>query len=72
MFTAYQMQVMMQHVFEERLRYATLRRVHSAALRRSHMRSTLRRAIRKGLRCGLQPHEVEHAFTTTLQQVSNR
>ena len=72
MFNAYQMQVMMQHVFEERLRYAARRRVHNAALRRSHMRSTLRRAIRKGLRRGIEPHEVEHAFTTTIQQVSNR
>ena len=72
MYTIYQAQAMMQHVFEERLRYAELRRMHNSALRRSRVRSTLRRAIEEGLRNGIEPHEVEHEFTATLQQVTSR
>ena len=72
MFTIYQAEAMMHSVFEERLRYAELRRTHNSALRRSRVRSTLRRAIAKGLRYGIEPQEVEREFTTTLQQLANR
>ena len=72
MFTIYQAEAMMQHVFKERLRCAELRRMHNSALRRSRVRSTLRRAIEEGLRYGIEPHEVEHEFTATLQQVTSR
>lgn len=72
MFTIFQAEAMMHSVFEERLRYAELRRMRNLALRRSRVRSTLRRAIEEGLRYGIEPQEVEHEFTTTLQQVANR
>ena len=72
MFTIYQTEAMMHSVFEERLRSAELRRMGNSALRRSRVRSTLRRAIEEGLRYGIGPQEVEHEFTTTLQQVANR
>lgn len=72
MFTIYQAEAMMRCVFEERLRYAELRRTRNLALRRSRVRTTLRRAIEEGLRYGIEPQEVEREFTTTLQQVANR
>ena len=72
MFTIYQGMAMMHSVFEERLRYAEVRRTHNSALRRSRVRSTLRRAIEEGLRYGIEPQEVEREFATTLQQVANQ
>jgi hypothetical protein len=72
MYTIYQAQSMMHRVYAERLRYAELRRTRSAALRRSRIRSTLRRAIEAGLRYGIDPHEVEREFDTTLRQVMSR
>ena len=72
MFSIYQAEAMMHHVFEERLRCAELRRARNSALRRSRVRSTLRNAIEAGLRYGIEPQEVEREFTTTLQQVANR
>lgn len=72
MYTIYQAEAMMQRAYEERLRYAELRRMRRFALRRSRMRSTLRRAIEEGLRYGIEPHEVEREFNTTLQQVTSR
>jgi uncharacterized protein YjiS (DUF1127 family) len=72
MYTLYQVEVMMRSAFEERLRYAELRRTYNSALRRSRVRSTLRRAINEGLRYGIEPYEVEREFTTTLQQVTGR
>jgi len=72
MHTIYHAEAMMRRVYEERLGYAELRRIRNLALRRSRVRSTLRRAIEEGLRYGIEPHEVEREFTTTLQQVTNR
>jgi len=72
MYTMYQTEVVMQRVYEERLRYAELRRMRRSALRRSRIRNTLRRAIEEGLRYGIEPQEVEHEFSTTLQQVTSR
>jgi hypothetical protein len=72
MYTLYQMEVMMHQVSEERLRRARLHRMYSSMLHRSRIRSSLRRAIKEGLRYGIEPHEVEREFTTTLQQVTNR
>ena len=72
MFTVYQTEAMMLQVFEERLRHAELRRTRDTALHRSRVRSTFRRTIEEGLRHGIEPHEVEREFTTTLQQVTSR
>jgi hypothetical protein len=72
MYAIYQAEALMQLVYEERLGYAERRRMHNSVLRRSRVRSTLRRAIEEGLRYGIEPHEVEREFTTTLQQVANR
>ena len=72
MYTHYQIEDMMQRAYEERLACAELRRTRRAAFRRSRVRSTLRRAIEEGLRYGIDPHEVEREFVTTLHQVTNR
>ncbi len=72
MYTIYHAEAMMRRVYEERLRYAELRRQSNSALRRSRVRSTMRRAIETGLRYGIDPREVEREFRTTLQQVTNR
>ena len=72
MYTMHEVEVMARRVHEERLRYSELCRKRNLALRRSRVRSTLRRAIEDGLRYGIEPHEVEREFTTTLQQVTNR
>ncbi len=72
MYSIYQVELMARRVHEERLRYSELCRMRRFALRRSRMRSTLRRAIEEGLRYGIEPHEVEREFNTTLQQVTSR
>ena len=72
MYTIYHAEAMMQRAYEERLRYAELRRTRRSALRRSRIRNTLRRAIEEGLRYGIEPRDVEHEFSTTLHQVTSR
>jgi len=72
MYTMYQLEVMARRVHEENLRYSELRRTRDLALRRSRVRNTLRRAIEAGLRNGIEPHEVEREFATTLEQVTSR
>jgi len=72
MYTMYQTEAMMQCAYEERLRYAELQRMLRSVLRRSRIRGALRRAIEEGLRSGIEPQEVEHEFSTTLQQVTSR
>jgi hypothetical protein len=72
MYTTFQTEAMMQRVYEDRLRYAELQRMRRSALRRSRIRNTLRRAIEEGLRYGIEPQEVEHEFSTTLQQITSR
>ena len=72
MYSIYQAQGMMQHVYEERLRCAELHRMCSSAMCRSRIRNTLRRAIHAGLRYGIDPREVEREFSTTLRQVTSR
>jgi len=72
MYSMYQVELMARRVHEERLRYSELRRTRDLALRRSRMRNTLRRAIEDGLRYGIEPHEVEREFATTLEQMTSR
>jgi len=72
MHSIYETQLLMEQGIAERLRRSRHRREVNSALRRSRVRSTLRRAIEDGLRCGIEPHEVEREFTTTLQQVTSR
>jgi hypothetical protein len=72
MYTTFQTEAMMRRVYEDRLRYAELQRMRRSTLRRSRIRNTLRRAIEEGLRYGIEPQEVEHEFSTTLQQITSR
>jgi len=72
MYTIYQTETMMRRLYEERLRYGELCRIREAALQRSRMRSALRRVIQAGLRYGIDPHEVEREFRTTLHDATSR